>query len=393
MATEELMPIYDALLASDPTQLLTPLVESSGGRLVTARREDVVYRPGKDAQLRFAADVERAGVVALEGWVLSAGGDSGTGTYVLESEHGRVGAWRVRDDPVLVGLRVALDLTAVAGLLRSLGVPSDGLEIFLLACRPQRRAVVLARTSTHELYLKCVPPEKAAALHRRHVACSAAGLPVPRALGYDAALGLIVLTPVAGVSARSLLLQDDPQLPSPRDVVTLMTSFGDVALDEPARSPVRQARGQAVLLRTLLPDEAGRVDDLLGEVQDVDDGPLRVVHGDFYDGQILVREGAVSGVVDIDGAGVGHPADDAGNLLAHLLLLREIVPTGPAVRVWLPGVVDAVRDEHDPDQLRRRTAAVLLGLATWPHSQQLSDWQTQTSRILDLTQQVLRDEF
>lgn len=387
------MQLYDGLLSSDPTQLLTPLVASSGGRLLHARREDVVYRPGRDAQLRFAADVERAGAVGLEGWVLSTGGDVEAGTHVLESEHGRVAAWRVRDDPVLVGLRAALDIDAVTALLRDLGVPADGLEIFLLACRPQRRAVVLARTPTHELYLKCVPPERAPSLHRRHAACSAAGIPVPRALGYDAGLGLLVLTPVAGSSARSLLLQDGPQLPAPGQLVALMESFGAVELEEPARSPVRQARGQAALLRTLVPAEAGRVDDLLGEVRAVGEGPTRVVHGDFYDDQVLVRDGSVTGVVDVDGAGVGHPADDAGNLLAHLLLLRELVPTGRALGAWLPEVVDAVRDRHDPDELRRRTAAVLLGLATWPHSQQLPEWQGQTSRILDLTSQVLRENL
>ena len=330
-------------------------------------------------------------MVGLEGWVLSAGPDAPAGTHVLESEHGRVAAWRVRDDPVLVGLRAALDVGSVGALLRGLGVASDGLQVFLLACRPQRRAVVLARTPSHEVYLKCVPPDRAPSLHRRHAACSAAGLPVPRALGYDAGLGLIVLTPVPGTSVRSLLMHDGPQLPPPGELVSLMATFGEVDLDEPARSPVRQARGQAKLLRTIVPAEAARVEDLLGEVQAVGDGPTRVVHGDFYDDQVLVRDGAVTGVVDVDGAGVGHPADDAGNLLAHLLLLRELVPTGPALHAWLPEVAQAVRAAHDPDELRRRTAAVLLGLATWPHSQQLPEWQAQTSRILDLTAAVLRD--
>lgn len=381
--------MYDALLAAAPSDLLTPLVEADGGRLVSAAREDVVYRPGHEALLRFAVHAERAGEVGLEGWVLRAGDDAPAGTSVLDGPYGPVAAWRVRDDPSLVGLRAALDAHAVLGLLDALGVPGDGLEITLLAYRPRRRAVVVARTPQHELFLKCVPPEKAPALHRRHVACTAAGVPVPKAVGYDPALGLLVLTPVPGTSVRTLLLRDDPGLPPPRQMADLVEAFGVAELDEPARSPVRQARGHSALLRTLLPAQAGRVDDLLGRVQQVQDGPPRVVHGDFYDDQVLVQDGAVTGVVDVDGAGLGQPADDAANLLAHLRLLRELVPPTSVVHAWQPQVAEAVRAPHDPDDLGRRTAAVLLGLATWPHSQHQPGWQEQTLRILDLVEEAL----
>lgn len=361
---------------------------SSGGRLVDAAREDVVYRPGREVLLRFAARVERGGQVAVEGWVVRAGDDSALGTHVLDGPFGPVGAWRVRDDPSLPGLRAALDRPAVAGLLQDLGLPGEGLALSLLAYRPRRRAVVRVQTAVHELYLKCVPPERAPGLHRRHVACTAADLPVPRAVGFDATQGLLVLTPLSGTPLRTALLQDAAELPTPAQLVALMSAFGQVHLDEVARSPVQQARGHAELLAALLPHEAARVDDLLGQVRAVPAGEQRVVHGDFYDAQVLLRDGVVAGVVDVDGAGLGHPADDAANLLAHLLLLRELTPTG-ALTSWLPGVVDAVHAVHDPEQLRRRTAAVLLGLASWPHSQHADGWQGQTSRILDLAQQAL----
>ena len=52
-------------------------------------------------------------------------------------------------------------------------------------------------------------------------------------------------------------------------------------------------------------------------------------------------------------------------------------------------MVAAVSAPHDPDDLGRRTAAVLLGLATWTHSQHLPGWQEQTSQILDLVQEAL----
>jgi hypothetical protein len=382
--------LYAALVDAAPAELLSPLVEQSGGVLLDVTREAVGYRPGRDAHVRLAATVDRAGVVCREGWVVCAGGPS-TGTFALEGAAGRVSAWRVRDDPVLLGLRPALDVAAVGELLADLGVPAEGLVLQLLAYRPQRRAVVVATTPTHRLFLKCVPPDKAASLHRRHTACRAAGLPVPNALGYDPGLGLLVLTPLHGDPLRRALLGDDPAaLPPPSDVVALLEQLAAVELDEPARSPLRQARGHGALLRAVLPAEASRVDELLHGVRSAteDDPAQAVVHGDLHDDQLLLLDGRISGVVDVDGAGLGHPADDSANLLAHLIVLRGLTATG-AVHSWLPSLHDALAPRHDPLALQARTAAVLTGLATWPHSQQLADWQHRTSAILTLAEEAL----
>jgi len=48
-----------------------------------------------------------------------------------------------------------------------------------------------------------------------------------------------------------------------------------------------------------------------------------------------------------------------------------------------------VRPLHDPRELTRSTAAVLLGLATWPHSRHVPDWEQQTRVLLDLVDEVL----
>lgn len=388
MTSTDLATLYGALVEASPTDLLQPLVEQSGGELLDAVREDVGYRPGRDAHVRIAATVDRAGVVGREGWVVCAG-DVGPVPLALEGPLGRLSAWRVRDDPVLRGLRSALDVPTVAALLADLGVPAEGLSLQLLAYRPRRRAVVVATTPAHRLFLKCVPPEKADALHHRHTACRAAGLPVPGAVGYDAGLGLLVLTPLPGEPLRrDLLASPGPALPPPSEVVELLDRFATAELTEPARNPVRQARGHAALLRTVLPADAPRIDDLLGRVRALTDGDdvQAVVHGDLHDDQLLVRDGIVTGVVDVDGSGLGHPADDAANLLAHLLVLRVIAPTG-AVGGWLPALQEVLLARHDPQALGARTAAVLLGLATWPHSRHETDWPDRTRAILTLAEQ------
>ena len=334
--------------------------------------------------------MDRAGVVGIEGWVVRAGTQVRPGALTLTSPYGEVSAWRVRDDPALPGLRPALDTASVGAVLHDLGVAPAGLRLELLAYRPERRAVVAATTPTHELYFKCVPPAKAEALHRRHVACAAAGLPVPEAVGYDAGLGLLLLTPLHGDPLRPALMSTGAVLPPPDEVADLQAGFARVDLDLPARAVLRQVRGHAQLLRAVLPAAADRVDDLVGRIDPRRRGEAEVVvHGDFYDDQVLLRDGHVSGVVDVDGAGLGHPADDAGNLLAHLLLLRRLVPTGAGVHSWLPAVADVLHARHDPDELHRRTAAVLVGLGTWPHSRQTERWQDETGEILELAERAL----
>ena len=381
---------YAALCAAGPHELLGPLVAQDGGELREAALEDVGYRPQSDAYVRWAATVLRGGMEAREGWVLHAAPRLPEGSWRLESPAGPVAAWRVRDDPGLPGLRPALDRVAVAALLDDLGVPPEGLELELLAYRPLRRAVVRAQTPGHRLFLKVVTVDRVADLHTRHVACAAAGLPVPRSLGHDDALGLLVLSPVEGEPLREQLFSPQARPPEPAEVVDLLDRFSAVALDLPTRSPLRAARGHGAVLAAVLPSAAGRVTDLVAAVRvGGDAAPTTTVHGDFYDDQVLVRDGRVAGVVDVDGAGRGTPEDDPANLLAHLLLLRRLAPGDAAVQAWAPAVARELTGRRDPEELRRRTAAVLLGLSTWPHSVHEPGWERRTEEMLDLVAHVL----
>lgn len=201
----------------------------------------------------------------------------------------------------------------------------------------------------------------------------------------------MVLTPVAGTGLRPLLLAEGAGTPPVAQVLSLFDAFGEVELPDQARAPLRQAKGHAQLLRSVLPQEAARLDDLLagiavpGETAALTAG----VHGDFYDDQLLVQDGTVTGVVDVDGAGSGHPADDAANLLAHLMVLQTLAAPGATVHTWLRDLAPLLTQKHEPLELQRRTAAVLLGLCTWPHSRQEPGWPAQTAQFLDLTQQAL----
>jgi Ser/Thr protein kinase RdoA (MazF antagonist) len=105
-----------------------------------------------------------------------------------------------------------------------------------------------------------------------------------------------------------------------------------------------------------------------------------MIHGDLHEGQLLVRDGAVVGVLDLDTVGRGRRADDAANALAHL---ASTIASAPPT-VMSPGLsatlgfaemlLRAADTRHHAVDLRRRTAAALLGLAAAQFQSQHPAW-------------------
>jgi aminoglycoside 2''-phosphotransferase len=64
-------------------------------------------------------------------------------------------------------------------------------------------------------------------------------------------------------------------------------------------------------------DAADRFDTLAVAFLDAwDDTPLRLRHGDFGSGNILVADGGISGIIDFGSASIGDPASDVAGLIA-----------------------------------------------------------------------------
>ena len=122
-----------------------------------------------------------------------------------------------------------------------------------------------------------------------------------------------------------------------------------------------------------------------------------VVHGDLHEGQLIVRDGEVTGVLDVDDAGPGDPLDDRATLLGHLRF-RAITSAcrGTEIDAYQREVrralVGAARDVDGARALDVATAAVLVGLATGPFRIQQASWQTAVSRVLDEAEQLAADE-
>jgi hypothetical protein len=109
-------------------------------------------------------------------------------------------------------------------------------------------------------------------------------------------------------------------------------------------------------------------------------------HGDFYDSQLFVAGGAITGLLDIDTMGPGNRADDLACSLAHLSVLTTIAPyahgAGNVLREWQPVFESRV----DPRELRLRAAGVTLSLATGPFRAQEPGWEITTDQRIELAE-------
>lgn len=110
------------------------------------------------------------------------------------------------------------------------------------------------------------------------------------------------------------------------------------------------------------------------------------VHGDFYEAQVLVDDGRVSGIIDVDSAGPGERVDEWANLLGHLSVFGL---GNPRAAAYGAEVLAHVRSQTDAEDLAVRTAAVVFGLATGPFRTQREDWVQRTRQRLELSRRWL----
>jgi len=346
----------------------------------------VRWRPGRSLVIRYAAQTaagEATSFVAAAGVVVP------PGTVTLESEAGPVAVWGLSDDPWLPGLRVAMSPPEVRAMLGALGVPPAPVHLQLRAHRPGRRAVVEVVTGDTRLFLKVVRTSKIAALQARHRALEAV-LPVPRTHGWSAEHGLIVLEARPGLTLRAALAEG-ARVPSAAELEELLREMPAPSDGALAASQVDAGLGQIDLLRRLSPARASMLDAIAQDferhgVERPARQELRPVHGDLHEAQVIVQGGQVSGVLDIDGVGLGDPVDDWATLLAHLEVWRHVAPAEAQDRVtaYARDVAGLVLQETTPADLAPRVASVILGLAVGPFRTMQPDWAAQTDARIDL---------
>jgi aminoglycoside phosphotransferase (APT) family kinase protein len=104
------------------------------------------------------------------------------------------------------------------------------------------------------------------------------------------------------------------------------------------------------------------------------------VHGDLHEAQILVRDGAISALLDVDTVTLGDRADDWALLIAHLDLhaLSAHGSVSDRVRDYRDLTRAVASREVDEASLRVRVAASVFGQATGPFRVQSPGWATET---------------
>ena len=119
------------------------------------------------------------------------------------------------------------------------------------------------------------------------------------------------------------------------------------------------------------------------------DEPIVPVHGDFYEAQLLVDGGAVTGLLDVDTFGPGRRLDDLATMIGHLAVLAQGSPRRQVIERYAARLLDGFDRQVDPALLRAAVAGIVLGLSTGSFRVLEPDWRRHTKRRVALAEQWL----
>jgi aminoglycoside phosphotransferase len=379
--------VVSTLLGSPIPAPIRAAVDIAGGKVTDTELTQVTWWPGSNITTRHRVSVSGGSLDGRQSFVC-VGGRIPDGAMIVEGEPGPVGVWRVPHDPALPGLASALDGAQASRLLSDLGGEEAVVTTSLRAYRPGRRAVVAVSGSRQGIYLKLVRPSRVEALHASH-RWLASALPVPMSLGYAADQGLIALQSMPGMTLRDAMEDPASELPSPEEVVGIVHALPHPQTDRISPSPIDRMPELASLLNVVTPELSERVDRLVAAIGNERVEASTPCHGDYYESQLLVDQGRLAGLLDVDTYGWGRPGDDAATMLGHLAIWaglsghpdRVLGLGGRLIRIW-----DA---SLDPVDLRLRTAAVALSLATGPFRVQAAGWPGETADRVTIAERWL----
>lgn len=387
---DEQLPAMPAMLGPEAVDLLAAAVAGAGGQALSARPLQITWRPGRSLLVTYEVQVAwNKNLRTSELYVAATGTSVSKNAVVVARDDQQVAVWQMSRDPVLPGLGVVTDPDLARKILEQLGTPDEPFTTRIRAYRPSCRAVVELSGTGFRLFVKVVPPAEVPALQERHRVLSTQ-LPVPLSHGWSGEYGLVVLEALTGPTLRDCLLDKKQRLPSAQAFADLLDRIPEVPDGRTAPSPVRAASEHACLVRSLLPELGDRITALLDGLSVCRESfPLVPVHGDLHEAQVLVRGGEVVGLLDIDTAGAGYRIDDWANFVGHLAAWQTSVPAAGRKRIeglTLAVLAAADAETGDPAELRRRVAAVIMGLATGPFRAQTPTWPADTRARIALAE-------
>ncbi|HJC68139.1 phosphotransferase [Brachybacterium sp. EE-P12] len=399
--------------------LLRSAVGNSGGVLHSWQLDHVDHRPGRSTKALYRTQVswpELDGPQAPAREELFGAsahiGEREKNLYVAEQTlvmtdgDINVRVWRYPHDPWLPMLPQVCYPDIVGRTLHDLGValgpdPAEPIAIDVVSYRPGRRAVLRASQGPAAVYLKVMQPHRSGEIVERHQRLLAAGVPVPEVIAHHQ--GLVVLAELPGRPLARAVIDEGVASCRAEDLVALLDRLPASMYPLPLRPPwTDSVEFYAGIVASAVPSLGPRLDALVREIREgltsleqrIDMRPHDVVHGDFYEAQVFVREGKVVGLLDIDTVGPGRRADDLACLLAHLSVLADYGNAGRIDRGMQERVEDAIHtwrttfeERVDPVELALRSAGVVLSLATGPHRQQEAAWEAATEAIVRVAEE------
>jgi hypothetical protein len=399
------LPAARHLVGPGAIDVLRLPIEASGGSITSARPVHVQYRPGSDVVVRYSAWVSWNGAAPRRETLAACsainGIPPGTVAVTAATTSGPldVGVWRWPFDPVLTGLDRVVTPNGVADALRPTHGPLDphGLRLDVVAYRPTERTVIRVDDSDGAIaFLKIVSPSSVASIVDRHAALLTAGVPVPCVDRADGDAGLLVLEPLRGPTYRELIKSDADGWPCADEFDRLAEAFAATRLDaEPLASRLSDGALHAHMLAGVMPDAAEPLARLARRFETAEEEPVTAtIHGDLHDGQIIVRDARIVGVLDIDDAGPGRPIDDRANLIARLLYREHTTgSTNPRLSEHIETLRRASGATYDPVLLDVRTAAALVGLATGPFRLQSPGWRDTIRTLVAVAESLCMREL
>ena len=396
------------LLGADAAGIVAPAA-TAGSTIRSLSARQVLFRPGSRVTVTYAATLEWSDGRTVDEMVVATADRDGLPRGAATSSAGDepVAVWRAPRDPLLPGLERALDPGYAARLLTDAGVRARSARIMLRAYRPGRRAVVelspvqpeaqklvftrgggtLRAAPSQEapaLYLKVLRPERAPEVAAVHEALLPHVPAPPCELAHDS--GILRLGLLRGASLGSCLRRGSPRAPSPGELFELLDRLGDAGLPgEPESGSDTRLRNHVRLLRAIVPEESRRLERLSEALGGAVQQPNVTIHGDFHEGNILVGDHGITGLLDVDDAGPGERVEDLGTLIGRIWSLAH----GKAGDAALRYAEDLLRRSDtivDPGELRRRVGVALVGRATGPFRNQLQGWREMTRGRLELAE-------
>lgn len=231
----------------------------------------------------------------------------------------------------------------------------------------------------------------AARWHRRLV--DAGEVSTPRCLGYSRRHGVLLLRKSGGSPLHRLLTRG-PKVWGEAIDRTSQALAAWHRLPFPADTTAA-ARPEAVALSTvrdlerLLGDTGWleRAEALAAHAPSRSDESV-LLHGDFYDDQVLLREDGSARLIDLDHVAVGDPLIDVATFCAHLRLDAIAGRLDPAEAAameerFVAGYASASRRPGVVQDVNWFGAQVLLRLAPRPFRRLMADWRFQVRRLLE----------